>query len=191
MTDPAIASHFAPDGPVATCFTFLESVLGPEPDYLKAWGLMDRNLRLCRAQAWLWNNRDYSPIGDSLQELAEWMAGGSDDQNPPTPLASRLWVEFEKIELQMIEDSWRASYNRVLGAASHARPIGIDLELVVMLPTDGDVVLFEKPTLVDEALLYVMRFEADAWRVAAWGDRLPEPGWPPNLNPDPDPAYGA
>ncbi len=73
----------------------------------------------------------------------------------------------------------------------HPRPIGLDLELVLMIPTDGEVMQFEGPTLVDNALPFVMRLEIDGWRVAALGDRLPMPGWPPDLYPSPEPHTGA
>ena len=92
---------------------------------------MDDNLRSCRAQAWLWNNRTAPDVASRLDELASEFIDG-----PPAP-HSPLWIEFANIELGMIRAAWADVYAQVLGAASDPRPIGLDLELVLMVPTRG------------------------------------------------------
>lgn len=177
-----LLAHYAEDGPVASCWRFLELVLGDQSDFLKAWHMMSPNLRLCRSQAWLWNNRSHPFVEGHLEALADWLVDYPAGQSHPTIHAQTLWGEFEAIELRTFDEAWQDSYARQLGAASHPRPIGPNLELVLMIPTDGRVIQFDTPTLVTDSLPFVMEF-VDGWHVAAFGDRLPVSGWPPDLAP--------
>ena len=58
-------SHFGVRGPVAVVYEWLGSI--GSGDFETAWMLMDPSLRLCRAQAWLWNNRRTSDV-ESLNQ---------------------------------------------------------------------------------------------------------------------------
>jgi hypothetical protein len=139
---------------------------------------MDTNLQRCRAQAWLWNNRTHPDVAGYLDELLdEFMADSPDDP---------LWDEFAKIELDQLIGSWQRLWDRELGAASHPRPISPDLELVILVPTDGNRLVFEGDTLVPDALPFTVRTTSDGLRIAAYGDFVPEPGWPPRLTPSGD-----
>lgn len=171
-------AHFAPGGPVDTVQSFMAAAIG-QRSYERCWELMDDNLRLCRAQAWLWNNRSHPQIGSDLDELAAELVSGP---------GSDLWEAFAEVELDQLVEHWAESYARDLGAASHPRPIGVDLELVLLLPTDGEVLMFDEATLVDDVLPFVVRRVGGSWAVAAYGDFVPVPGWPPQFQPPMDPG---
>lgn len=141
--------------------------------------MMDDNLRLCRAQAWLWNNWTFPEIGGRLDELADRFVRG------PWP-GDDLWDAFAQIELAQLAEAWGEAYARDLGAASYPRPIGVDLEVVLMVPTDGNVMTFDQPTLVSSALPFVVRHVDGVWWLAGYGDFVPVPGWPPQLEPAAD-----
>lgn len=171
--------HYGPDGPVAVCWEFLDCIF-QHGSYDDAWPLLDENHRRCRAQAWIWNNREFSDIAGRLEELSEWLTVG------PHP-GELIWDQFCEIELRTAVDAWAERYRRGLGAGSRPRPVGPDLEVVVLVPTDGDVVQFTEETLVTDALVWLVRRTSDGLRLAGWSDREPVPGLPPDLYPDIDP----
>lgn len=173
QSDYELAAHFGPDGPVMPARDFLEAIT-LEGNYLKAWQLCDDNYRLCRAQAWVYNNREHPLFeGVDLGSLVDDLAAMQ-----PT---SAWWDSFADIELAGFREAWSQHDATTIGAASRPRPIGLDLELVVFIDTGGEVTVFDGDTLVADALTYTMRREPAGWRVAAVGDRLPEPGWPPTI----------
>jgi hypothetical protein len=105
-------------------------------------------------------------LDDAAAEMAEL-----DSQHP-------LWGAFAEIELrQLLAVPGMTIAN--LGAASRPRPIDVDLELVILVRTGGQPLMFETEILLTDALPYLMRSTEAGWVVAAYGDRLPEPGWPP------------
>lgn len=176
QTPEELEAYYAPGGAPDTCFQFLDAIF-VRGSYDLAWSMMDENQRLCRAQAWLWNNRSFPDIAPHLDGLAAWLLDG------PHP-GEEIWTSFSAIELQGIVDAWGDKYARGLGAASRPRPIGVDLELVVLAPTDGESFQVSGPTLLSDALVWTVRHTCDGCRIAAWHDRLPVPGWPPDLYPD-------
>lgn len=166
----AQALHYGEGGSVHALIHWLKLVM-EDRDYRSAWPLMDENLRRCRAQAWLWNAGQHYPfIAENRVEYAEDFV-----QDVP---AHQLWDDFAADDLNGIHEAWSEFYARQLGASDRTRPIGLDLELVVMIPTGGTPLQFDEPTVV-EALLFIMRHVENRWLVAAWADHLPEPGWPP------------
>ena len=172
-----MASHFGPTGPVAAVYAWLESVKAG--DFASAWARMDDNLRLCRAQAWLWNNRTFPDIAAvNLDKEAQRITA--------SPSTSAFWEHFARTELHRLEESWEgyfAAYEAgTLGAASASRVIGPDLEVVVLHDTGSQkAVIFDGPTLLTDTLPFTVRLMSDGWKVAAYGDFLPTPGWPPQL----------
>lgn len=67
-----------------------------------------------------------------------------------------------------------------MGAGSQPRPIGIDYEVVVLLPAEKEPIFFTEATLVNDALVFLVHYVEDCWLVAnAGSDRHLEPGWPP------------
>jgi hypothetical protein len=170
QTREELHAHFGPGGPVAAIRHFLR-LIHEAQDFPAAWRMMDDNLRLCRAQAWLWDNRNSPDVAVfDLANAADAIAK-IDSRHP-------LWGEFPATELRQllgVPDMTIAN----LGAASRPRPIDVDLELVIVMRTGGEPLMFDSETLLTDALPYLMRSTDAGWVVAAYGDRLPEPGWPP------------
>lgn len=175
MADEPNLSQYAADGPIAACFDFLRYLFELNT-YIGAWLKMDENLRLCRAQEWLWNNRDAPDIAGRHEELAQQFVHGpyEDLRNEP------VFLDFAAMELATVHDVWGDKYRMGLGAGSQPRVIGPGLELVVMMVTEADVVRISEPTLVD-AVAFVVRLTDVGWKIAAWTDRAPTPGWPPQF----------
>lgn len=162
-------SHFGPSGPVPVVHMWLGSI--NSGDFEAAWTLMDPSLRLCRAQAWLWNNRGTPDIAAlNLDRTAEMLAG--------VPPAGALWASFATTELRQLHEAWQRHFEALdaetLGAASRTRAIGPDLEVVVLTNVGTtDPVTFDESTLLTDALVFTVRLIGDAWKVAAYGDHLP------------------
>ncbi len=178
-----LAAHFGPEGPVVAAREFLEAIF-TRRDYRAAWARMDDNHRLCRAQAWLWNNRER--LGTSaarhIEEVALLFA-----QDPPEQ--EMLWQAFTVTELNQLLDSW-GSYDPVnLSAASRQRPRGPDLELVLFMDTKGESIMVDRETLVHAQIMLLMRSTPAGWLVAGFTDLPPVPGWPPEF-PAADPPRG-
>lgn len=175
-----ILSHFGSEGPVEAVYAWLELIMAG--DYAGAWALMDDNLRLCRAQAWLWNNRSLPGIvpAELDKEAARLAAVPSD---------SPLWSDFAVIELDQLNETWQLRFSAMeegrVGAGSATRVLGPDLEVVLLLEGSGEVEVFDEPTLVRDAFVFAARMTDGGWRIAAYGDFIPQPGWPPELESPP------
>ncbi len=164
-------SHYGASGPVMAARQWLTLILA-EDDYEGAWKLTDPVLRLARAQAWIYNNQDFPDVAsEDRDELAAALA--------QRPSAHPLWADFAHTESQQMNEAWAAYSLDRLGAASRPRLLDVDYEIVIFTPADEPVLITE-PTLV-EGLVFVMHFTEDGWLVAAPGDRLPVPGWPPEF----------
>lgn len=176
LEEARVADHYGPNGPVEAVYSFLRSV--DDSSFADVWSWHDRDLRLVRAQAWLWNNREAIELaGQDLAARAQsWVDNEAIDD---------LWPSFASIELQSLRSSWSkwlaCLRNGSLGAGSASRLVGPDLEVVLLMPTEGEPLVFNEPTLVDSAITFVVRRTDDGWRIAAYGDRLPESGWPPTI----------
>ena len=135
-------------------------------------------LRLCRTQAWLWNNRTHPDIAAlDLEEEAERIAA--------VPSGSSLWSDFAITELDQLNETWPHRFKAMeegrLGAGSATRVIGPDLEVVLLMEATGEVEVFDQPTLVPDTFPFAVRMTDYGWRVAAYADFIPEPGWPPEF----------
>lgn len=170
-----MGSHYGPGGPVEAVFAWLELV--KDGDFAIAWSRMDANLRLCRAQAWLWNNRNDTDVAAVDMEVeAERMAA--------VPSTSSLWSSFAITELDQLHQTWPHRFKALtegrLGAGSATRVLGPDLEIVLLVEGDGQPEVFDKPTMVD-AMVFTVRITGDGWKLAAYTDFIPLPGWPPQF----------
>jgi hypothetical protein len=170
--DPAkLAAHFA--GPVAAVQGFVRAVLDDD-NYELAWRLADSNWRLCRAQAWIWNNRSHPLVApfdrdDTARALAE---------DHPT---HELWASFAQTELDQIRGVWSEPDLRTYGAASASRevPAG-EIVLLVDISEHPEGAVAYGPTPVFGVSFLVREIDG-VWQIANLvGDRLPEPGWPPD-----------
>jgi hypothetical protein len=153
---------------------FVEAVL-TRRDYAEAFEYADYNWRLCRAQAWLWNNREGTEIaGLDLAEEAKALVGTEAHMHP-------LWDAFAETELNQFHEVWSNMRERQHGVGSASRPVE-DGEIVMMVDIDDfpDGALATEPTEV-RAVPFLVRKIRDEWLVAnIVGDHLPIPGLPPD-----------
>jgi len=166
----ALANHFA--GPVAVVTDFVSAILD-DADYGRAWQLVDANWRLCRAQAWLWNNRSH-PLVSPFDRAS--VARALSEIRP----THELWPSFAATELEQFAEIWSDPDLRTYGAASATRkvPDG-EIVLLVDLSEHPDGAMAHAPTPVF-GVSFLVHTEDGAWRIANLvGDHLPEPGWPP------------
>lgn len=181
IVDPA---HYGPEGPVAVAFQFLEAVFHGEK-YGDHWALLDDNLRLCRVQGWLWNNRTHPNIEQALEDEGVDLDGLAAEMVEGRP--EWLWETFVRVEVDQMQENWLQLYERDLGAASHTRILGPDVELILLVATDGKgpIVYDEDTTLTSEDTLQIpVRHVEGRWRIAGYWPLIPEPGWPPRFTPD-------
>lgn len=176
--DQRVSMHYGEEGPVAIAYEWLEVIA--DHDYATAWDLMDKNLRLCRSQAWLWNNRDTLGDEDLDSRASLLVQPGSE---------SPLWEQFAHTELGQLHGTWAHHFAAMsagtLGAASATRIVGPNLEVVVLVDLDStQPVVYDKPTLITDALVFLVRHTLRGWRVAGYEDRPPDPGWPPQFSHD-------
>lgn len=138
-----------------------------------AWVLTDPELRLARAQAWLWNNRNVPQIAaEGIEHLAERYVG-------PDFQAAPYWSDFARMELQAYTQAWDHWKPDEVGLASRPRLVDIDYEVCLLAKADGKV--YAEPTLIS-ALPFLMHLDEGEWKVAnAGGDYRITPGWPPQL----------
>jgi len=68
-----------------------------------------------------------------------------------------------------------------MAAGSATRVLGPDLEVVLLMEGTGEAEVFDQPTLVPDAFIFTVRVTDHGWRVAAYDDFIPEPGWPPQF----------
>jgi hypothetical protein len=160
QTPDELAAQYGEGGAVAAVWTFLEMVTAR--NWEGVWSALDQPLGLSMVQHWLWENH-----GDAARDHLETVTVTD-------------WPAFRDAYFKPRFAGMASIDLTQIGAASRPRPIGIDLELVLMVRNEGEPVQFEEPTLV-EALAFVMHHTGDGWRVAALRDRLPEPGWPPTF----------
>jgi hypothetical protein len=178
LDDP---DHFSDSGPVAVVWRFFEAAAAGS--YAHAWQWMDPNLQTCRAQAWLWNNRDVlaaEGVGHYADLLPQLVAG-------PSP--TRLWREFSNTEQMQLNTSWVHWFDlaerHMLGATSRTRLLYPDAELILLAETDpgGSRLYTERAEIF--ALLLLVRYIDGRWHIAAYDDKLPTPGWPPDFGDEP------
>lgn len=138
-----------------------------------AWMLSDPELRLARAQAWLWNNRHHPEIAaGGIEELADRFTG-------PNFRAAPFWQEFARMETAAYREAWADFDPAEVGLASRPRPVDVDYELCLLAKAEG--VTYTKPTPI-RALRFLMHFVGGEWKVAnAGAERRVVPGWPPRL----------
>jgi GNAT superfamily N-acetyltransferase len=168
--------HYGDDGPVAAATRLLDAV--GAGSFGKVWALLDSNLRQCRAQAWLWNNRialERESSGTPDAMLRELMNG---------PAPTVLWREFAAVELAQLTDVWgewlRLAAAGSLGAASRTRMVGPGYEHVLLADTSDGPISVQQPTSM-HVLALTLHHDAEGWTIAAYSTELPEPGWPPNF----------
>lgn len=189
QTPEELAAHYGPDGPVAAASDWLAAVLA-DGDYAAAWALMSDDLRLARAQAWLWNNREFfQRAAEDLDEQADMLAA--------VPSEHPYWDEFAEIETGTFIEAFPLDEYANVGISSKPRPLAPGLELVLYIPMseaqavegatplDGGGVIVggtEDGMPMKTFAQIVVEHDGDRWIVASHnGEQMPQPGWPPVL----------
>src|SRR3954453_9816735 len=137
-------------------------------DHAAWWGAIDDNFRLCQVELYLWQHRDeLEGLAEALPDLAVGMAA----EGSRHPLAQ----PFIELQLALLTEHWALELKRWreghMSVVEGLHLFGPDLEHVYLLsPSDG-----EEPL----TLTFVMRHVNGAWKVAAYGEEVPTPGWPP------------
>jgi hypothetical protein len=147
--------------------------------YETAWELSEYNWRLCRAQAWLWNNKwiwnnAATAIYGTRDEIATALAS-SDVRHP-------LWLPFVQTEEKHFLEVWKDVQPEKWGIASNRRPTGRGYELVVFSPLGRyrHGYLLHAPAYISNLQL-LMHKTKDGWLMASVGSVAPpDPGWPPS-----------
>ncbi|WP_238015993.1 hypothetical protein KZZ52_00450 [Dactylosporangium sp. AC04546] len=182
---PDMIDFVAPGGPGDTAQRFLEALATGR--YETAWELADDDWRLCRAQAFLWNNRNH--FGFDLQRLDELAA-----EICTGPSKSYAWRAFRSTEQRHYKEVFGDIKAREWGLASRRRRIAPAYELVIMMPLGEhkDGIIVHAPTVVDGAITFVLHETADGYRIASHvAEAPPRPGWPPSWWSRNDPAVTA
>ena len=162
------------EGPVALVNDFVAALLNDDGDYEQAWQLADANWRLCRAQAWLWNNRHHPDLaGFNLDQAAAGLAESRSTHE--------LWDAFAQAELAQFRGVYGNPDLRTWGAASRPRRVD-DGEIVLLLDLsehpNGAIVYADTPVI---GVSFLVREINGEWKIAnVAGDHLPQAGWPPD-----------
>lgn len=144
-------------------------------DLVAAWRLTDPVLRLVLAQDWVWTNRHHPMIGHdrSWDEVARGLAS--------VPPEHELWDTFAEELVNRYHKMWAGFSSRTWAAWDQPEVVGLDLEMVTFLESDGGPVRFE-PGRSALARRFALRHTGDGWLVASVsGGQMFVPGWPPSL----------
>ena len=164
-------------GPSDIAWNWLNAVCSGH--YETAWELSEPNWRLCRVQAWLWNNKwlwdnSETAIYGDRDEIATALAS-SDVRHP-------LWLPFVQTEEKHFRDTWKDVQPDKWGIASNRRPTGKGYELVVFAPLGP----YQHGYLLHAAayinnLRLLMHETEGGWLMASHiSVAPPSPGWPPS-----------
>ncbi len=155
----------APGGPMDTLFAWLDAAW-THKSIRAAWPLTDDELRSVMAEAWIRANKEHPDVMKyDAEELREGLAA-------PYPSHS-LFDAFETSTLEEFRDSWGDDFDvSKYGVSSAYRPVPPDYELFFLTPTDGEVWVVERPTLV-MTRPFLLRLGPDGWRVASLGPTPP------------------
>src|SRR4051794_40348498 len=156
-----------PGSPAEAAMRFLGHLDAREHD--EWWAAIDDNFRLCQVQQYLWEHREeLQGLDEALPDIAVGMAA----ERSRHPLAE----PFIELQVALLAGHWVLELKRwregSMAVVEGPHLIGPDLEHVFLSsPGEGD----QK----DRALTFVMRHVNGTWKVAAFGEHIPSPGWPP------------
>jgi len=160
-------SDFGPGSPAEAALRFLEHL--DNGDHAEWWSAIDDNFRLCQVQLYLWEHREeLQGLDEALDDIAVGMAA----ERSKHPLAE----PFIGLQLALLSGHWVIPLQRWregrVNVLEGPHLIGPDLEHVFLLsPSEGG----EEPV----SLTFVMRHVDGTWKVAAYDEHIPTPGWPP------------
>lgn len=189
--NPLTPGDFHSDiGPLAVASAFVRDVA--DGNFADAWLIADPNWRLCRAQAWIFNNLVQLNLLDDLErrdQLAEHIANGPHTHD-------ETWRAFAQIEAEGFratvgdfdDDRWGWSQRRRIVGPSH------EVILASPLPPDApDGFMVGNPTLLEESIQVLVsshQLERGVMYLVAGVNQqaAPVPGWPPTWWSLEDPA---
>lgn len=146
-------------------------------NFTAAWAMSEENWRMCRAQAWIWNNKTLLNLTDlrEMQNLAEELSKVQ-SEHP-------LWPTFIDIERNQFQESTASAPPDRWGIATRRRCVGPGYELFLFLPLSDEYrhgLEVRAPTLISGSQSVLMHFTGNDWLLAAFGaEAAPLPGWPP------------
>lgn len=171
----AMNAHYGPDGPVHAAQEWLQLVR--EGEIRTAWERIDRDARLTLVQSWIIANESHpNLLGLDREDLAARLS-----QAKPTHFLSRAFLATQLDEFQR---AYQAYDQETWGAAEKPRRFGLDLELVILMMTGGDTLIWQPGTEVP-AIQLLMRRQINTWYVVNFSPELVVPGWPPTSRPLP------
>ena len=152
QTPDEIAAHVGPGGPVEAVATWIEHVQAGRFD--AAWALTDPDYRR-RLTSWWVERAGMGTI--AADDLAE------------TGPAHRAWPPFARAVLAWMRSGLADFDPETWGAASRPRPVGPDLELVLLANLGPEPLLFAEPVSVP-SLAFLVRHTAGGWLVVGQPD---------------------
>jgi hypothetical protein len=145
-------------------------------DLTAAWPLTDPVLRLVLAQDWVWTHRHHPMIGHdrSWDEVARGLAA--------VPSVHELWETFAEELVKRWRKIWAGFTSSSWLAWDQPEVVGLDLEMVTFLESDGGAPVRFEPGRSALARRFALRHTETGWLVAGVsGDQMFVPGWPPSL----------
>jgi hypothetical protein len=142
--------------------------------YASMWDLTDPDLRLARAQAWLWNNRKHDDVSADDANAGELAR---------SPSLHPLWDDFARTELMQFWEVWPDAHWENVTVARKRRVVSLDLEIVLFVDTRTVPQEIEQTRGPAPFAAWLMRHrDRDGrWRLASHSDFPPVPGWPPSF----------
>jgi tetratricopeptide (TPR) repeat protein len=171
----AMNAHYGSEGPVHAAQKWLQLIR--QGEIRTAWERIDRDTRLALVQAWIIANESHpNLVGLDRDDLAARLS-----QAKPTYFLSRAFLATQLDEFQR---AYQAYDQETWGAAEKPRRYGLDLELVILMMTGGDALIWQPGTEVP-AIQLLMRRQINTWYVVNFSPELVVPGWPPTSRPLP------
>lgn len=164
-------SHYGPGSAVDAARHWLRAIRDDE--ITTAWCGIAPQARLALAQAWILANQGHPTLAgyDDRDNLARRLAQAIPDHPLSSAFLATQLSEFERAYQAFDEETW--------GAAERPRRFGIDIELVIFLPTGGGPMTWQPGTQLPAIQITLQRI-IGTWYVAGFSDSLLIPGWPPS-----------
>jgi hypothetical protein len=181
-TNPLTPGDFHSDiGPLAVASAFVRDIA--DGNFEDAWLIVDPTWRLCRAQAWIYNNLE--PLGctddpELRDQLAEHLVNG------PHP-TEQIWRAFAGNEASALHSAVGDFNDDRWGWSQRRRILGPGHEVILASPLPAHApngFIVDQPTLLAESIHVLVsshRLNAGVLYLVAGlnGHAAPSPGWPP------------
>lgn len=137
------------------------------------WRSMDKSFRTVLAQDWVLANENHPNLqGIDRETLAAELCKIEPAHDLATPFLTSQLNKLRAIATEF-DSSW--------GLAEKPRRHGLDFEIVIFSPTDGEVLIWDQGTKIS-MLPIVLRRRVGEWKIVNIGvpPSIPVPGWPPS-----------